>query len=165
MAKKDEVIYFCYNHFPGGQVMFSYAKASSIDRKMGDDQVQTIRHTAKENLDAIKKSGYVSLKMKGKDLVKNEILVYPKDLDVPDDPGPAVLAWAYENGIEPYVNPNEQKKDDFSVMKLSSLEETVKTQQAQIEQLLALVTKLVPGVQTAHSAPVKFNDAKETPHA
>lgn len=96
-----------YNHLPGGHLVATHFETYTRLRKVAEDKTEPVEFTAEAQLEAFKRSGFVGLKMKGKDLVKNQILAYPANAALPRDPANAVLDWAIKEGAEPHRTANE----------------------------------------------------------
>lgn len=101
-------IWCVYNHVPGGQIIATHFSTYTRKKRTGPDSSEDILFRAEDQLVAFKKSHFVGLKMRGVDFKKNEVLVYPENLFLPDDPADTVIAWALEQGVEPYKTPSEQ---------------------------------------------------------
>jgi hypothetical protein len=144
MAKE---IWVAYNHMPGGQVVVTHFKTVVRKRKIGDDKVEEVTFTAETQLEGFKKSDFVELKLKGKDRVKHEVLVFPVNEDLPVDPAPAVIAYATRMGIEPIKSAAEQQKQTASEEKVIALENQISNLQGQITQMMEMMKGQFPALK------------------
>ena len=102
-------IWCVYNHVPGGQLVAIHFDTLTRKKKVGDG-TEEIVFSADEQMKGFKGSDFVGLKMAGKDFQKNEVLVFPENVQMDSkDPAGQVLAWAVEQGAEPITAPAEKK--------------------------------------------------------
>lgn len=141
MAKQ---IWVAYNHMPGGQVVITHFETVVRQKKVGDDKTEAVTFTAETQLEGFKKSDFVELKMKGKDRVKGEVIVFPPNEDLPIDPAPAVLAYALKQGIEPIRSAAEMAKQTASEEKVVALENQISELKGQINQMMEIMKAQLP---------------------
>ncbi len=143
-----KTIWCVYNHMPGGQLVTQHFDTYTRKKKVAEDRTEDVEFTAENQLLNFKKSDFIALKMKGKDLKKNEVLVFPENVSLPRDPASTVLAWALEQGAEPHVlaqvkkegvamvDPEQQKQIDSLKDSVSKLEKGQAETQAGIAEIL-----------------------------
>lgn len=154
-------IWVAYNHMPGGQVVVTHFETIKRTKKLGDNQTEEITFTAETQLEGFLKSDFVSLKVKGQDIVKNKCIQFPVNEDLPIDPAPAVLAYAFKQGIEPLRSAVENAKLADADKKVAALEaenldmkKKLDSQGAQITEMLEMMRKLTaPSEQVASIKP------------
>lgn len=141
-------IWFVYNHIPGGHVIVSHVETRTRTRKRGED-TEEVTTSAEQELEGIKKSDFIGLKLKGSDFKKNHVLVFPQGMELPTDPAPTVLDWAYKQGIEPYstLSPDKGKvPPPQETAELESLREQVKEQLKENQGMKEQIAQLVAGM-------------------
>lgn len=145
-------IWCVYNHMSGGQVVATHFESRTRKRKMGDDKSEDVLFTAEDQLEGFRKSDFVALKIRDKDLVKNQVLVFPPNEDLPIDPAPAVLAWAEKQGIEPVKSAAEAAKQIASDEKVKQLEAQIYEQKGQISQIMEMLKQLMGKKEPANAS-------------
>ena len=106
----ENQIWVAYNHVPGGQIGTAHFEDIYRDKKEGDT-VKQIFISSKDQLATFKNTESVALNMKGKGVIKNQVLVYTGGRNLTRDPKAAdiVTAWAIEQGLEPIRAPKSQE--------------------------------------------------------
>jgi hypothetical protein len=152
-----KTIWCVYNHVPGGQLVAQHFDTYSRKRKTSESTTEEVEFTAQTQLDNFQKSDFVALKMKGKDLEKNKVLVFPENISLPRDPANTVLQWAIAQGAEPLPMPTQAKKE-------ATMSSPDPEQQEQIDSLKKSVEKLEKGqaeTQTGIAAILQKLNAKD----
>lgn len=144
LSKK--IIWCVYNHMPGGQLVATWRKTYSRKKKTGPDSTQEVIFNADDQIENLRSCDFVALKLKGKDIQKNKILVYPENDFVPEDGAETVLAWAIAQGAEQFKGalpegfeqskflPVIVKHDEESSKRIDVLEERIVGIEASAEE-------------------------------
>lgn len=103
-------LWVAYNHMPGGHIVVQHFETVTRTKKVGDQHTE-ITFTAETQVEGFKKSDFVACKLKGSDLKKNHLLIFPANMDLnPKDPAGTVIEWAKAQGMEPIVSNADQAK-------------------------------------------------------
>lgn len=151
-AKGPLRVWGAYTHIPGGQVVVTHFDTVVLNKREGEKDVPIVIE-AIDKFEAFQKGDYVGLKLAGKEFQKNKALMFPldKDLGMLPDPAGAVLAWAYQQGIEattpkpvPPALPAQQSQEVDGLKKdVATLSDQVKEAMTQNAALLAQNAELL----------------------
>lgn len=162
--ERGKQIWCVYNHMPGGQMVVTHFETYKRKRKVGNDKTEEVTFTADDQLEAFKKSDFVSLKIKGKDAVKNDVITFPPNTDLPKDPAPAVFAYAFSQGMEPIRSAEEKKAMPVDKGRVQELESQVTDLQAQLKASNEVQQQILEQLKKLSGAPV-VKTGSEVPHA
>lgn len=107
---KAKIIWFVYNHVPGGNVIASHKETYKRKRNLGEGRTEEKEYTAFEQVEGVRKEPQIGLFQNDK-FEKNKVLIYPNSTELVGNAQAAdvVLAWAEEQGVKQY-RPDAKKK-------------------------------------------------------
>ncbi len=134
---KNSRTWAVYSHLPFGNLVAIHFEDMVRRRKVGD-RIEEIVVTAKEQVEAFRKTPQVAIYRDGK-LTKNEILVFDGQVD-PENPrfADVVLNWARKQGVQPFKSEAEKAREN-QFDRVGALEGRVSSIESKLGEILDAV--------------------------